>query len=242
MTQRFSWEYDEFRQVGKDYADKNEADNYDARHADFRDIEAEGNRLLDRLGIKKEDVLIDFGSGTGTFAVQAARRGAQVYAVDVSRAMLDLAQAKVERAGVSGIAFHHAGFLTYAHEGLPVDAIVTSLAFHHLPDFWKGIALHRMNNMLKSGGQLYIHDVIIEAQDALANINAFIDKLASAGDNFLREDVEEHFRTEYSTYDWVMDGLLVRAGFTIQEKHMEDAVLGIYLCTKNPIPEEPALE
>lgn len=233
MAQHFPWEYDEFKQVGKNYADKAEARNYDARHADFRDIEAEGNRMLDTLGIKKGDELIDFGSGTGAFAIQAAQRGARVHGVDVSLAMIDQARAKSKQAGVSDIAFHHAGFLTYTHDGPPVDAIVTTFAFHHLPDLWKGIALKRMSSTLKPGGQLYIHDVIIEEPDALANVAAFIEKLATAGGNFLRVDIEVHFRDEYSTYDWVMDGLLTRAGFTIQNKHIEDGVLGTYVCTKN---------
>jgi hypothetical protein len=42
-----------------------------------------------------------------------------------------------------------------------VDAVVTTLALHHLPDFWKGMALKRVHGMLKRGGRLYIHDVIL---------------------------------------------------------------------------------
>lgn len=47
---------------------------YDSSHATFRDIEEESNAVLDVLGIGENDVLIDFGSGTGTFAVLAALR------------------------------------------------------------------------------------------------------------------------------------------------------------------------
>lgn len=233
MQDRISWQYDEFKQVGKDYGSKAEVDVYDSSHADFRDIEAESDRVLDMLGIEPPDVLIDFGSGTGIFAIQAARRCRKVHAVDVSQTMLDLASGKAEQASVSNIKFHHAGFLTYEHGDRPVDAIVTTFAFHHLPDFWKGIALQRMNSMLKSGGQLYIHDVIMDANDALANISAFIQKQAAAGGDFLREDAEGHFRDEYSTYDWVMDGLLARSGFTVRSKQIDGGVLGTYLCTKS---------
>jgi putative AdoMet-dependent methyltransferase len=96
--------------------------------------------------------VIDIGSGTGTFAIQVAQRCAIVYAVDVSKAMLDRAQSKAAEAGVSNIVFHHAGFLTYEHNEAPVDAVVTTFAFHHLPDFWKGIALKRVHGMLQPGG------------------------------------------------------------------------------------------
>jgi putative AdoMet-dependent methyltransferase len=40
------------------------------------------------------DVLIDFGSGTGTFAMAAARRCTRVHAVDVSEAMIEHAKFK----------------------------------------------------------------------------------------------------------------------------------------------------
>ncbi len=53
--------------------------------------------------------------------------------------MLALAKSKAELEGVAGIEFHHAGFLTHNHPDGSVDAIVTTFAFHHLPDFWKGV-------------------------------------------------------------------------------------------------------
>ena len=233
MHHGFSWQYDEFKQVGTDYSSNAEVEIYDASHADFRDIEAESIKVLDLLEIEGDKGLIDFGSGTGTFAIQAASRCDRVYAVDVSRAMIDRAAAKAIKAGTANIEFHHAGFLTYEHNDASVDAVVTTFAFHHLPDFWKGIALKRVAGMLKSGGQLYIHDVILEEANALENITALIDKLATAGGNPLREDTERHFKDEYSTYDWVMDGLLSRAGFTIKSKHIDGGVLGTYICTKN---------
>jgi ubiquinone/menaquinone biosynthesis C-methylase UbiE len=232
MQHHFSWQYNEFKQVGRDYSSKAEVDIYDSSHADFRDIEAESNRVLDLLGIEATDTLIDFGSGTGTFAVQAAQRYSRVCAVDISQTMLDLASTKAAQANVSNIEFHHAGFLTYQHTGRAADAIVTTFAFHHLPDFWKGFALNRMNRMLKTGGQLYIHDVILEHATAIENISTFIQKQEAAGGDFLREDAEGHFRDEYSTYDWVMDGLLSRAGFTIESKQMDGGVMGTYLCIK----------
>ncbi len=147
--------------------------------------------------------------------------------------MIDHAKAKSAQAGISNIEFRHAGFLTYEHKDSPVDAVVTTFAFHHLPDFWKGIALKRMNSMLKPRGQLYIHDVILEEADALDNIAALIEKQAAAGGDFLRKDAEEHFRDEYSTYDWVMDGFLSRSGFTIKSKLMDSGVIGTYICVKN---------
>lgn len=92
-----------------------------------------------------------------------------------------------------------------------------------------------MNQILKPDGQLYIHDVILREEHALENIATFIDEQAASGGDFLREDAEGHFKDEYSTYDWVIDGLLSHAGFSIVSKRMEGGVIGTYLCTKNYI-------
>jgi putative AdoMet-dependent methyltransferase len=233
MNTHLAWRYDEFKQVGKDYSLPTEVEQYDPSHADFRDIEAESNAVLDRLNVQPQDILIDFGAGTGTFAIQAARRGASVHAVDVSPAMLEHAQAKAAQAGISTITFHHGGFLSYEHAGPPVDVITTSLAFHHLPDFWKGVALARLRTMLKPGGQLYINDVVLSDHHPLEAIATFIDRQTAVGGDFLREDAEGHFRDEFSTYDWVLEGLFSRAGFTVQSKEPYDDVFVRYLCTAN---------
>lgn len=227
-----TWQYDEFKHVGTDYSKKTEVQVYDSRHASFRNMEEESIEVLDLLEIKEDSSLIDFGSGTGIFAMQAARRCARVYAVDVSQAMIDHAVEKATKAGALNIEFHHAGFLTYEHSNLPVDAAATTFAFHHLPDFWKGIALKRVNKMLKPGGHFYIHDVVLEETGALENIAVLVDKLEIVGGKLLGEDTERHFKDEYSTYDWVMDGLLSRAGFIIKSKRIDDGVLGTYVCTK----------
>jgi len=58
-----------------------------------------------------------------------------------------------------------------------VDALVPIMAFHHLSDFWKGIALDRMNCIIRPGGLLYIHDVIFEQADVETNISRWIDHL-----------------------------------------------------------------
>lgn len=232
MKAHESWRYNEYRQVGKDYSRQEEVDLYDSSHADFRNIEEENHAILNLLDLQHGQTLIDFGSGTGTFAILAAGHCDRVIAVDVSPAMLRMAKTKASRAGVLNVEFHHGGFLSYDHKGAKADSIVSNLSFHHLPDFWKGIALKRICGMLKPGGKFYLNDVILEEEHALENISDFIAAQHEAGGEFLREDAEEHFREEYSTYGWVMDGLLSRAGFVIQNREMYGKVFGRYLCIK----------
>ena len=77
-----------------------------------------------------------------------------------------------------------------------------------------------------------MHDVIVKEPNCIENITALINELEQKGGAVMKEDVEKHFREEFSTYDWIMDGLLVRAGFEIQSKNIEDGVLGTYYCIK----------
>ena len=233
MKDAFSWQYDEYRQVGTDYADIAQVEAYDARHAQFRDVHAECQAILDALELTPRSVLIELGTGTGAFAIHAAPHCETIYAVDVSAVMLEYARRKADQAGARNITFCRGGFLTYEHDGAPADAVVTCMAFHHLPDFWKGVALGRMHRMLRPGGRLYLHDVIFEEGDVTANITRWIDELGKVGGAQLRDEIALHIKDEYSTYDWVMDGLLKRAGFSVRSRTMVGGVIGTYICVKD---------
>ena len=63
---------------------------------DFRDIVAASQRVLNRLGIKRGDTVIDFGSGAGTFAIEAAKRGQECMPL-MFRYMLSRAESRLSR-------------------------------------------------------------------------------------------------------------------------------------------------
>lgn len=75
--------------------------------------------------------------------------------MDVSEAMIGQVQKKAASDNVKNLYFHIGGFLSYRHNAQAADVIITKHAFHHLPDFWKQIALFRMNKMLKLSETLY---------------------------------------------------------------------------------------
>jgi len=232
MSDQQRWQYDERSQVGVDYAQAEEAGNYDARHGQFRDVKTENDGILDAIQLQPEQTLIDIGAGTGSLAIQAAQRCQQVFAVDISPAMLACARQKAASAGIENIEFCDGGFLTYVHATEPVDAVVSCIALHHLPDFWKGFALRRIHDMLKPRGRFYLADVIFEDQNAMENAQRWTDGLAAVGGDRLRDDAERHLRAEFSTFDWIMDGLLTRAGFRVVHRNFKDGVLGSYLCER----------
>lgn len=226
-----SWCYNEFEQVGKDYGKAEEVERYDRSHRDFRDVAEENRFTIDLLELASSSTVIDIGCGTGAFCIAAAQAGTKVIGLDVSEAMLRAASESARRAGVSdSVRFVRGGFLSYEHQGERVDAVVTSLCLHHLPDFWKAVALERIRKVLKPEGTLFVRDVVLPDQGSVEAIDRFVVDQAAAGGSFLREDAEQHFREEFSTFDWVMKGLFERSGFRVTWENVEREVIRSYIC------------
>ncbi len=232
MNQR--WHYNEMEQVGTDYADIREVEAYDAGMQKLRDIREETEKILIALNIKQDQTLLEIGCGTGEFAIASAERCRKVIAVDVSMPMLEFARRKAERRDVKNIEFHNAGFLTYEHSGEPVYAVVSQLALHHLPDFWKMIALRRVYSLLKDGGKFYLKDTVysFEIDGYKDFFGRFVEGIRKTAGDETAFDAETAVREEYSTLGWIMEGLLERAGFHIDHKEYSEGFMAVYVCTR----------
>jgi putative AdoMet-dependent methyltransferase len=237
MNKLPGWFYNEYEQRGVDFEDTAQVEAYDRnQRSSHEDSERE---LVERLGISAGHIVIDLGAGTGTFAIQACKAGARVHAVDVSPIMLTYARNKAHTTNAETIEFHHAGFLTYEHRDEAADFIVTKAAFHHLPDFWKMVGLLRMASMLKAGGVLYLRDVVFsfDPSEYRLGIDAWIARMAKpAGEGFTARDFETHIREEYSTFTWIIQGMLTRAGFEIEQADYPTPEYAQYVCRKSKIP------
>jgi SAM-dependent methyltransferase len=200
--------------AGAEHLDATYVTAYDER-AGF-DPSADLDALRAR-GLGAESTVIDFGAGTGTFAVAAASICKRVVAVDISPAMVDAIRSKSVSAGVN-VECVRAGFLSYTHEGDLPDFIYTRNALHHLPDFWKGIALRRIAALLALGGTFQLRDLVFsfDLRDAETGIASWLESAADSRDaGWTREELVTHLRDEYSTYTWLLEPMIARAGFEI---------------------------
>ncbi len=227
------WYYDEFKQIGVDYTDLEEVQAYDLRMQKLRDIESEFNNIQELLKIKNSDLILEIGTGTGELALKFSANCRKVVAIDISKKMIDFAKMKAERQKKTNIEFYNAGFLTYENYDEPFDVIVTQLALHHLPDHWKMIALRRIYAMLKEGGKFYLRDVVFPSliSDYDSYFNKIITDLKNSAGDKLAEETEIHIREEFSTLDWIMEGLLKNTGFCIEAVKF-DGFIACYLCKK----------
>ncbi len=230
------WIYDEYKHCGVDYSDEKLADQYDEQHQTFRDFEKEFNDMIDFLSLKdtQELSVIDLACGTGAISYYAIQRFKQVYGVDISEVMISQAKKKLSSLKPNNIEFHNAGFLSYQHKAVPVDLLITKAAFHHLPDFWKQIALFNMNRMLKMEGILYIFDIVFDfnATEYIEKINDWILGFEKQAGPEFKKEVETHIREEYSTFKWVLDGMIEKAGFKIEKSRSKDGFVTEYHCIK----------
>jgi SAM-dependent methyltransferase len=222
---------DELALAGPEHLDPAYVAGYDRKAAG--DVEAEVS-LLRELGLDAESTLVDLGAGTGSLALAAAADCRRVVAVDISPAMVAAIRARAE--GVANVEVVETGFLGYRHAGDPADVVYSRNALHHLPDFWKALALRRLAAVLRPGGILRLRDLVyaFEPDEAEARVAAWLDRAAARPeDGWTREELEHHLRTEHSTFTWLLEPMLERAGFVIEDAvYGELGVYAAYVCRR----------
>ena len=228
-----SWFLDELAHAGPEHLDPGYALGYDRKAGtDPEDDLA----VLRALGLNESHTLVDLGAGTGVFALAAAPLCGRVIAVDISPVMLDQLRQKAARLGIGNIECVRSGLLSYEHRGAPADFVYSRHALHHLPDFWKAIALVRMAAMLRVGGALYLRDLVFsfEPDEAARFIGDWLANAAEhAEDGWTRAELATHLREEYSTFSWLLEPMIEHAGFTIQQvNHGASRVHSAYTCIK----------
>ena len=219
------WYYNERRRIGLDSA---VAAIYD--HRDDRDLRARA--ALSMLGVKPGWRVADIGCGNGILACEAALMGAEVDAIDISPAMLALAEiyARDRKAKVST---QSAGLLSFAYRPESYDLIVSEFTLHHLPDFWKAVAMARIFAALKPGADFYLRDIVFVSMPdgSERDVIGWADHNIKNHD-FERDSVVAHMRDEYSTFGWVMERMLTDVGFTLVSADYHAPMHGTYLLRK----------
>jgi ubiquinone/menaquinone biosynthesis C-methylase UbiE len=229
-TNARGWLLNEVASAGRENLDVDHVRSYD----DKEDATAADEvRYLCARGLGEGSVVVDIGAGTGQFALAAASVCERVVVVDVSPVMLDLLRTKLLAAPASNVDVVQAGFLSYEHRGGPADLVYSRYALHHLPDFWKALALRRIRRMLRPGGMLRLWDVVYSfaPEEAEERIEAWCASAAGDGaGSWSRAELEEHVRDEHSTFTWLLEPMLHRAGFALDEaSYSADGIFATYL-------------
>jgi ubiquinone/menaquinone biosynthesis C-methylase UbiE len=227
---RPGWLLEEIAYAGRENLDAGHVARYDDKEDAAGEEEV---ALLKSLGLDRGSTVVDMGAGTGQFATRVSGSCRRVVAVDVSPVMLRTLEANAAAAGLGNIEIVHAGFLTYEHVGPPADFVYSRYALHHLPDFWKAVALARIRQMLRPAGMLRLWDVVYDfaPDEAEARIEAWC--ATGGGDatgGWSRAELEEHVRDEGSTFTWLLEPMIRRSGFEILEAaYTDDGIFAKYV-------------
>jgi cyclopropane fatty-acyl-phospholipid synthase-like methyltransferase len=130
------------------------AGDWDARPVPAQISTGVGRILLERVELREDMTVMDFGAGTGLVCAHVAPHVGRVFAVDVSAAMLEQLVAKPELQGkVQAIQLD----ILDTPLSDKVDLIVSAMAMHHVEDTDRLLAAFATH--LAPGGKVALADL-----------------------------------------------------------------------------------
>jgi len=119
--------------------------------------------LLDRVGIRPGERVLELGPGPGTFTVDAARcvgPEGRIIAVDIQPEMIAQVDRRVREAGLTNVETHVAGAHALPLDDASVDRAFLVTVLPEIPD--QGQALAELHRVLKPGGVLSITEEFMD--------------------------------------------------------------------------------
>jgi SAM-dependent methyltransferase len=116
-------------------------------------------RVLEQASPAPGDRILDLGCGTGTLAIliKQAEPGAEMLGLDADPEMLAQARAKAGAEGAE-ISFDEGFSDQLPYEDESIDAVVSTLFFHHLTPAVKRETASEIRRVLRPGGELHVAD------------------------------------------------------------------------------------
>ena len=188
---------------------------------------AEDLDALAAQGLDAKSAVVDLGTGTGQFALAAARRFGHVTAVDVSPAMLALLRERAAGAGwqpglrAAGFSATSSGRRRRRVHPQRCTSCPTS-----------GRAAWTDRAMGPAAG---LRDLIYDFRpDETEEVfqNWFRHAAADPAEGYTSEDYAEHIRTEHSTFRWLLEPMLAATGFETVAAEFQGRLYGAYTCVK----------
>jgi hypothetical protein len=88
--------------------------------------------------------------------------------------------------------------------------------------------------MLEPGGGLILQDIVysFEPSEAATAIEQWLESApADPAQGWTADELAAHIRTEHSTFSWLLEPILARAGFDIiHHRYSENRIFAAYTC------------
>jgi len=131
-------------------------------------------QIVELAELRPSDRVLDVGAGTGLLTLATAPAAERVIALDVSPAMCDRLEQKLDHAAVANVdvLLGDAAHLSLADAS--IDVVVSNYCLHHLRDAEKRAALDEIRRVLRPGGRLVFGDMMFNVGVARARDRALI--------------------------------------------------------------------
>lgn len=103
-----------------------------------------------KLHLKKNDVVMDYGCGTGLVSINIADSVKMIHAVDISSKMIELANQKADERGIENINYTCTTLFDERYKEGSFDIILAFYILHLSEDVHK--VMERINKLLAPGG------------------------------------------------------------------------------------------
>lgn len=115
-------------------------------------------KLIEMLSLKGNEKALDLACGTGdiTFALGERLHSGEALGLDITQAMIDIAESKRRKRNVRNVSFQRADIMSMPFADASFDCVTCGYALRNVPDV--KLALVEINRVLKPGGRFYSLD------------------------------------------------------------------------------------
>jgi SAM-dependent methyltransferase len=114
-------------------------------------------RLVAAARLKGNERVLDIATGPGYIAEAFARAAREVIGVDLTAAMLAIAEERTKQRGISNLSFRIGDVQNLPFENGQFDVVVCRLALHHMQN--PGQVVREMTRVCRVGGTVLIEDI-----------------------------------------------------------------------------------
>jgi len=140
-------------------------------------LSEEGEVFLESIGIKKSDVILDFGCGDGSYTIPAAkvvRKEGKVYAIDKDIESMDKLMEIAKAKGLKNIipVYTKSEELKINLESESVDAVLLYDVLHYMESLERKKIYEEIYRILKTGGLLSVYPKHRKSDEPFWNLSA----------------------------------------------------------------------